>query len=107
MQKKIVLKPAVRCLVLAAFAALPSACIKLEEKNIKLITDCEKCLKMLKDSLNREKGVYWLGFQPQTLQLTVKYDTSLISGERIYLFLVRKGLVRTSKDAVEPPPCCR
>ncbi|MCS7017534.1 MAG: hypothetical protein RMJ87_05020 [Cytophagales bacterium] len=100
-------KPPVRLLLAATAVMLLSACIKLEERNIKLTTDCEPCMRMLKDSLSKEKGVYWLSFQPQTRQLHVKYDTSLISGQEIYLFLVRHELVRTAKNAHTQPACCR
>lgn len=88
-------------------AALLSACIKLEERNIKLVTDCEKCIRMIEDSLSKEQGVYWINFQQQTKQLTIKYDTSLVSGQELYLFLAKEGLVRTTKDVPVQPQCCQ
>jgi hypothetical protein len=88
-------------------AVMLSACIKLEERNIKLVTDCEKCIRMIEDSLSKEQGVYWINFQQQTKQLTIKYDTSLISGQELYLFLAKKGLVRTTKDVPLQPACCQ
>ena len=83
------------------------ACIKLEERNIKLVTDCEKCIRMIEDSLGKEQGVYWINFQPQTKQLTIKYDTSLMSGQELYLFLAKEGLVRTTKEVPVQPKCCQ
>lgn len=88
-------------------AAVLSACIKLEERNIKLVTDCEKCIRMIEDSLSKEQGVYWINFQQQTKQLTIKYDTSLVSGQELYLFLAKEGLVRTTKDVPVQPKCCQ
>ncbi|WP_448518468.1 heavy-metal-associated domain-containing protein [Rhodoflexus sp.] len=90
-----------------ASVLLLGACIKLEERNIKLVTDCAPCIQMIRDSLTKEKGVYWIDFQPQTRQLTVKYDTSMVNGQEVYLFLVKQGLVRTTKDVPKQPDCCR
>lgn len=87
--------------------AVLSACVKLEERNIKLVTDCEKCIRMIEDSLKKERGVYWISFQQQTKQLTIKYDTSLVSGQELYLFLARENLVRTTKDVIAQPKCCQ
>lgn len=94
---------------LTAIAAMwgLTACIKLEERNIKLVTDCEKCIRMIRDSLTPEKGIYWIDFHPQSRQLTLKYDTSLISGQELYFFLVQKGLIRTTKDVSAQPDCCK
>ncbi|MCS6968731.1 MAG: heavy-metal-associated domain-containing protein [Cytophagales bacterium] len=92
---------------LTAALILLTACIKLEERQIKLATDCPNCIRMIRDSLNQEKGVYWIDFQPQTRHLTIKYDTSQISGEEVYWFLAKKGLVRTTKEFNAPPDCCK
>jgi len=89
------------------YTAMLCSCIKLEERNIKLVTDCPKCIRMIEDSLGREQGVYWINFQQQTKQLTIKYDTSLISGQELYFFLAKEGLVRTTKHAPLQPKCCQ
>jgi cation transport ATPase len=85
-----------------------SACIKLQEKNIKLDVNCPKCAQSLLDTLHQMKGVHYATYNQLDSSLVVKYDTTGFSMRKLNNLLIEEGYVRFSQDSIRKvPKCCK
>jgi hypothetical protein len=83
-----------------------SACIKLQEKNIKLDVNCPPCTKILIDTLYTMNGIHYVSYNDIDSSLVVKYDTAGFTVRRLNNFLIDGGYVRFSKDSLKRKPAC-
>ncbi len=89
-------------------AIMLTACIKLQEKQIKLDINCPKCAKFLVDTLYTMSGVHYVSYNKTDSSLIVKYDTTGFSMRRINNFLISNGYIRMSQDSIKTiPACCK
>lgn len=87
-------------------AIMLTACIKLQEKQIKLDINCPKCAKILVDTLYTMSGIHYVSYNKTDSSLIVKYDTTGFSMRRINNFLIGNGYIRMSHDSIKTTPAC-
>ncbi len=89
-------------------ALLATACIKLQEKEIKLAPICPQCVGYLQDSVKAMPGIKYVEYSPKLQLLNVKYDTTSFSPRRLQRFLTQQGFIRSVRDSsYKIPTCCK
>lgn len=85
------------------------SCKRLEKKDIQLEIKCENCGSLMEDSLLMVKGIYYVNYEHEIGNLTVKFDGGELDSLLINEFLIRKGFIFPEDDSLfvtVVPDCC-
>ena len=85
---------------------------KKERASFTVYGECGMCETRIESAINELEGVSWADWEQETMELTVKFDSDIISLEKIKQKAAEAGHdsddVRATEDAYENlHPCCK
>lgn len=99
-------------IIAAAFGTMSFICGEKERATFKVYGQCGMCETRIENSLKDVEGVLWVDWEIETLELTVKFDSSKITLAEIKKKVAAVGhdsdAVRASDEVYNNlHPCCK